>query len=193
MPVGIPVCLSQDTSRQRHQRVTCRQGKEEVMGNNERMYIRNLAITLMGQLKVDQQMFQRWENFPPIISPGRAMHMHCRAEVSHWLRKCNPETLGKIGAFGRQHQIEFPSASTTLHDVLGDEGLDVRDWGGTLLSKIACATILAEMTDILLERLTPEERFRFYPDKDPNLADEGIEPSRGRHYRHGDDGAFEPV
>jgi hypothetical protein len=62
----------------------------------------------------------------------------------------------------------FTPAGTTLHDVLGDKALDSRKWGGHLVLILAHATIIAEMVDILFERLTPERRAQF---DSPTLRD----------------------
>lgn len=145
---------------------------------HERKYIRNLALSLMGQLNVDQEVFYRWSNFPPVITPAKAMSVHCGLRIEGCVRNMSAMTMGRIASFGRQDCRPYVQPSgTTLSDVLG-KNLDSRDWGGKLLHQLACATIIAEMTDILLERLTPEQRARFQDD-----GDDGTEPSRGRSVR----------
>lgn len=149
------------------------------MGN--RTYIRNLARSLIGQLKIDRDFFVKWEMFPPIVIPAQAIRRYCGVQVGDWLRGQRPETMGKIAAFGRSWKDDY---GTTLYDVLGDNVLTSKDWGGTLLHFLAKATIVAEITDILLERLTPEQRDRF---RSYDELDTGIEPTRGRRVTLHDD------
>lgn len=152
--------------------------RRNIMGH-VRKYIRNLALSLMAQLKVDQQIFNRWENFPPVITPSQAISMHCGETLMKKLMRMMPSTLGRIASFGRVDQRpHFKPAGTTLHDVLGDKVLDSRKWGGHLVLIVAHATIIAEMVDILFERLTPEQRARFEDD-----GDDGIDPTKGRSVR----------
>ncbi len=131
------------------------------MGQN-RMYIRNLALSLMGELKVDQKIFSQWGAFPLVVQPARALFIHSGDKLERKLMGMTPETLGRIAVFGRKDQSpHFPNMGTTLREVLGEYGLDTGDYGVRLVLRVAQATIMAEMTDILLERLTPEQRARF--------------------------------
>ncbi len=145
---------------------------------NERQYIRNLALSLMGELRVDQEIFSRWETFPPPIRPAQAMNSHCGLLLHRKMWKMTPTTLGRIASFGRRDlRPEFEPVGTTLHDVLGEDALSTCHWGGTLLHMIAHATIIAEMVDILFEQLTPEQRERFRSKSDDRIPT-GRQPGR---------------
>lgn len=153
---------------------------------NERQYIRNLALTLMRELKVDQKIFSRWENFPPVITPSRVVNANCGDQVYGKLTRMTPSTLGRITSFGRQdYSPHYLNQGTTLFDVLGEYGLHPHRCGVGLILTIARATIIAEMTDILLERLTPEQRAKFNSkvpfndDDEPSLSGERMPPSEG--------------
>lgn len=145
------------------------------MGQN-RKYIRNLALSLMGQLKVDQGVFHNWKDFSRQLNPSFELQRSCGTELRAILMRMTPSKVGRIASFGRQGLPPgFKTEGTTLTDVLGEMISTQAANGRYLVVVIAWATIMAEMTDILLERLTPEQRARFEDD-----GDDGIEPVRGR-------------
>ncbi len=127
------------------------------MGNQ---YIYNLACTMIGQLGITVAEFDS-EPFARAQTLFEKRH----DDVEKILFRMRPETLGKIAAHGREFGSGHPSTPgeffthgiagsgripTSLYEVCqGDFGSKYSS-GKYFLLRIACATVIAEMTDILL-------------------------------------------
>ena len=107
-----------------------------------RKYIRNLTLSLMGQVGINLKTIKSHNTDPTDwYMLARDLWEQYALEISVVLRRMKPETLGKIAAYGE---------ATSLYEVHGDQHwLDLLTPGRDLLLKIACTTVIAEMADIL--------------------------------------------
>ncbi|OGZ93402.1 MAG: hypothetical protein A3A28_03965 [Candidatus Sungbacteria bacterium RIFCSPLOWO2_01_FULL_47_32] len=114
-------------------------GKEKNMGDNT--YLRNLALTTMSKLGIKAVG----------LSDGETSHdLYVRNEfaMKYLLRKMRPETLGRIIASAKP--VKPGSRKMSIKDVNPWPSLD--RGGMEILYDFACATIVAEMMDIIMAR-----------------------------------------
>ena len=111
-------------------------------------YIRNLAASMIGQLKITVMSADNVESLSQ-----RLYELHNNAIHAKLLRM-RPETLGKIAACGCGpfvgRPFKSPLLGLTMFQVQGRKPwLNELGDGFTLLQDIACTAIVAEMAEIL--------------------------------------------
>lgn len=110
---------------------------------SHRQYIRNLTLSMMGQLRVEDGMQDDG-------TLAQMLWKRFSLEVLYRLEAMAPETLGRIASFGRMHVVD--QHHTSLYLVHCETWLDKKLGGRSLLARIAATAIIAEMTDIIHER-----------------------------------------
>ena len=110
------------------------------MGKKEERYINKLAKSIMGEIRLVPGEYQ--------YAGANTLYDHSGVDVLAILRRMSPATLGRIAVCGKDHK-NFVGKETTLYDILPTDFLSTRKSGKELLITIACATILAEIADIL--------------------------------------------
>lgn len=112
----------------------------------ELKYLRNLAMSLMGQVGVADGWFGE--------HPAQTLYELYGEAVHAQLHRMRPETLGRIAALGKswygdEGEPESWKGRTALYVVHCGTYLDKHRSGLSLLREIACTAIIAEMADIL--------------------------------------------
>jgi len=101
-------------------------------------YLRNTALTLMGQLGIGVADIEAGET-------AHDLYVQRGAEIKAKLHRMRPETLGRIIACGQN----------SMRDLRPLDGWVLS--GRELLREVACMVIVAEMADILLEEMFDEQ------------------------------------
>ncbi|MEQ1500165.1 MAG: hypothetical protein ABL917_02190 [Parcubacteria group bacterium] len=126
-------------------------------------HISNVALSLIGKLRISwmeaQMLYQDVDNLSPQV-----LYASQNTEIRSELRKMKPETLGKIAAQGlsdsdpRTKRLPRPSGvtdegKTSMYAVHCGNFVGKYESGRDMLVELAVTAIVAEMTDILREKM----------------------------------------
>lgn len=114
----------------------------------ERRYIRNLARSMIGQLRIKPLDLGQ--------SGAHGLYANRNEEIKALLCQMRPEKLGQIASFGRAWGGDV--YGTSLYGAHNATWLSKHADGMTLLREIACTAIVAEMADILRLRMELDAR-----------------------------------